>query len=139
MPQRQPRATARTGASPFATSSQRSPPSSDRNTEPSSVPMTTVRPRAARQPVSTLSLNHSGSPIRQRSNGAEPSCGRRYTAARRPWWPPDGAVGGAEQHGAVGHGDGATVMRVESVVVPLPRVTGVVAPAEAVGGGHEDE
>jgi len=61
-PERQPSATARTGASPFAMASQRSPASPDRKTQPSSVPMTTVRPRAARQPVSRLSANHSGSP-----------------------------------------------------------------------------
>ncbi len=61
-PERQPSATARTGASPFARASQRSPASPERKTQPSSVPMTTVRPRAARQPVSRLSANHSGSP-----------------------------------------------------------------------------
>src|SRR5438552_13541775 len=42
--ERQPSATARTGASPFAMASQPSPALPDRKTQPSSVPMTTVRP-----------------------------------------------------------------------------------------------
>src|SRR5262245_9706325 len=60
--------TARTGGRPLATHSQRRPTSAERNTQPSSVPMATVFPRAATQPVSTLSENHSGSPAAQRSH-----------------------------------------------------------------------
>src|SRR5262249_12153626 len=83
----QPSATARTGASPLAAAVQLRPASCDRNTQPSSLPIAAVSPRAARQPVATLSGTPSGGPSRPRSNGHGPSRRRRWTAARRPWWP----------------------------------------------------
>jgi len=64
------------GSSPRG-ASHRSPASRERKTQPSSVPMAAVDPRAARQPVSTLSANHSGSPARQRSKLPPPSSRRR--------------------------------------------------------------
>ena len=91
--------------------------------------MTTVRPPAARHPVSTLSANHSGLEALTTVEPASVDCRAATPMTGR----------GAEEHGVVGEGDGTTVVRVEPSRVPSPGVTAILTEAEAVGGSHEHE